>query len=378
VRRPRPLTMPSLVRDGASFVAGASAAIGVLCAANRSLGGDWLFFTPSLVAGRNLLSVPNPWAQHGLARFTVDHYLALPVAAALGALWACLFSRRHRSPSGDEADWRFAMATQAAVLAAFAIWAFFELSGTPVLSLTYYAVYLFPLSLSAIALQSKAVGLRFDTSSAATILIWTQGVVLLIHWLMLTPRRFLVFPGFEIHYLRIYTACAMICGAAAVVALRGTARPVLRWATFSLCMGVIYSTPILSFPSSDATGGRSRFQSIVTAHRFIGNQTSGKELRFWYGGNSPGTGLRRSISSTYLWGYRLLNEDWPQLKESEAAGLSGKRLVALLEHPNDVDTTVQALKSWGLSVDHTVVREIGAEDARVYVLMTNPVRGQVE
>jgi hypothetical protein len=79
-----------------------------------------------------------------------------------------------------------------------------------------------------------------------------------------------------------------------------------------------------------------------------------------------------------LWGWRLLSEDWPQLKESEVAGLSGKRLVALLEHPNDVETTVQALKSRGLSADHTVVREIGAEDARVYVLMTNPVRGQVE
>jgi hypothetical protein len=270
------------------------------------------------------------------------------------------------------------MATQAAVLAAFAIWVFFELRGTPVLSLTYYAVYLFPLSLSAIALQSKVVGLRFDTSSAATILVWTQGVVLLIHWLMLTPRRFLVFPGFEIHYLRIYTACALICGAAAVVALRGTAWPILRWAMFSLCMGVIYSTPIGPFPSSDATGGRSRFQSIVTAHRFIGNQTSGKQLRFWYGSNLPGTGLSRSISSTYLWGWRLLSEDWPQLKESEAAGLPGNRLVALLEHPNDVDVTVRALKSRGLAADHTVVREIGAEDARVYVLMTDPVRERVE
>ena len=376
VRRPRPLTMRSLARDGASFLAGASAAIAVLCAANRSLGGDWLFFTPSLIAGRNLLSVPNPWAQHGLVGFTVDHYLALPVAAALGALWACLFARRHRNPSGDQASWRFAMSTQASVLAAFAIWAFFELRGIPVLSLTYYAVYLFPLSLSAIALQSKVVGIRFDGSSAVKILVWTQGVVLVIHWLALTPRRFLVFPGSDVHFMRVYTAYSMICGAAAVLALRGTARPILRWTTFSLCVGVIYSTPHLTYPWPNVTGGRSRFESIVTAHRFIGSQTSGKELRFWYGGNSPGTGLRHSISSTYLWGYRLLSQDWPQLKESEAAALSGKRLVALLEHPNDVDTTVRALKSRGLSTDHTVIREIGAEDARVYILMTNPVHEQ--
>ena len=377
VRCRRPLTMASLARAGAAFVAGAFAAIGVLCAANRSLGGDWLFFMPSLVFGSNLLSGPNPWAQHGLLRFTVDHYLALPVAATLGALWACLSARRHQNDFEDPASWRFAMATQAAVLAAFAIWAFFELRGTPVLSLTYYAVYLFPLSLSAIALQSKIVGLRFDGSSAVKILVWTQGVLLVVHWLMLTPRRFMVLPAFEIHSLRIYTACVMTCGAAAVVALRGTARPILRWVTFSLCMGVVYSTPNSTYPASDVAGGRSRFESIVTAHRFIGSQSPGNDLRFWYSGSSPGAGLRIAIASTYLWGYRLLSDDWPHLKDSEAAGLSGKRLVALLEHANDVDTTVRALKSRGFSTDHTVVREFGAEESRVYVLMTNPVHEKV-
>jgi hypothetical protein len=370
VRQPRPLR--SIPRDAAAALAGAVAILAVLGAINRSAGGDWLFFAPSIQFSRYLLSGPNPWAKSGLLRFTTDFYLALPVAAALSAVWACVSG----FPVRNQPDRRFAFATASTVIVAFATWTFFELRGSPVLSTTYYVSYLIPMSLVAIAAQSAWVGLRLETRMALAVLSWGLVVLLAVHGVALSNYRALILPAAPADPVtrdRIATAAALIAGLAAAASLRGLRRPLVRWTVFATCIGLLYALiPIGTFPWPGIKSARSRFELIVDSHRFIDANSTGRDVTIWYGGDAPDLGAARfAIASTFLLGPRLVNERWPALSDEEALRLPGKRLALLLRTPADLDTTIASLSSHGLGTEHMVTQQVGPPDARVLIAVTD-------
>jgi hypothetical protein len=373
--RRRELRLTALAGDGAAALAGALAMLGVLCVINHRLGGDWLFFEPQIRFSRTLLSGPNQWAAKGYRRFLIKYELAVPLMAALGAAWACLRGGLRQSDEGQ----RFAIAMQAAMLMMFSIFVYFELSGSPVLSFTYYISYLMPFAIVALALQSTAAGGRLTTRQTLVVGASAQLLLIAVHVLTLSERRALYFPAYNpenaTRFLRVDTAavvCVLLIG---ILAVRGRARLVLRWTVFVVCMSAAYAlTPTAPFPRPGTTGARSRFASIVEAHRLVAADTAdGKLLRFWYNGYGGDAAFLRGVSSTYLWGFRLLSEEWPALKPEEAITLPGKRLVLLLSHRSDLDQTLTMLKTRGLGAEQISTHDVGAGDAYICVVTLTPI-----
>ena len=372
LRRDRHLI--ALGRDGRAALAGAMATIVGLGAINHRLGGDWLFFEPSVRMSRALVSAPNQWAIAGYRRFATEYELAIPVMAAIGAAWACFRGAFSRADSGQ----RFAVAMQFVTLAMIAIWMFFERSGIPVLTYIYYVSYLLPFALVALGLQATAAGCRLGAWQALVVLVVAQLLLAALH---ASPEfrstlLAIVAPAAGTDSLRAgVTASAMAITLAGIVALRGRTRPLLRWTVFVVCMSVVYFlTPVVTVPLPTTSGTRDRFASIVEAHRIIGGDTAnGQLLRFWYDGKGRPGSVRRGVSSSYLWRYRLLNELWPALKPEEAVALPGKRLVLLLGDHGELEPTLAVLKGRGLAAEQINAHDVGAGDSYIYVVTLTPI-----
>jgi hypothetical protein len=106
-------------------------------------------------------------------------------------------------------------------------------------------------------------------------------------------------------------------------------------------------------PGIDA---RAEFEETAGAHRFITRHVDSRPVRFWSSAATRSSPPFRSVSSTYLWGWVLINEELPVLTRSQAATLQpGTRLVLLLERQAEADAARAALREFGF--DYAVVAE---------------------
>ena len=355
----RPITQTAL-----AAVAGALAALTAFGAINWTVGGSWLFLSPSIRFARTLYGAPNPWKTAGY-HWGDATWLALPVS--VGALLSLAVP-----PRGDRS---FARAMHLALLTAIAAWMISDLAGNSALfQYPYYVSYLAPFAIFSLALQGEtrvrhlraAVTLElaaFVTLAAVHVAFLWRGGIFLYHmsvWFHTARTSVIV------------TSIVLTAGALAVTSLRVVRRPALRWALFVPAIAVAFAAP--HYQSSRPADGRAEFETTVSAHRFITKQVGAHTIRMW----SPPADFEsppfKSIACTYLWKWSLMNETLPKLTPEEAAKLpSDTRMVLLLHREADADDARAALRQYGL--DSTVVAHqvFGAGNRAVSVVIADLV-----
>ena len=350
---------------------GAIAAFAVFGAVNQQLGGRFLYLKASVDYAGNRLWLPSPWDVTGIAWLPDTPHLILPAVAALGAVLA-LAGRSHVVKS-------FSGTVQLTFLAAVMWWVIHSTLWTHSIHVSYYVSYLVPLGLLALAVHPDS------TLNIRPALRLRHAITLEVAILGLLIIHFLVFRegdavwggvastlGVQLSTPNgINALVAVAVGVFALASLRFIRPLWFRWPAFLLALLMAYS----SVPTNWAEHGPPRasddFALTVSAHRFIGQHLDhSRGLRFWYllGPGEPRP--YRNISSTYLWGWTLVNEAMPSLDAAQAATLvPDTQLVVLADTGAEVDAAREALRKSGFDYATRVAREFGAPDRSFWVVI---------
>jgi hypothetical protein len=314
----------------------ATAALGVV---NWWLTGQFLFFMPQVRIALGVGANPSQWKIPNYAWVSQAYWLLYP-ALALGVasvlLGGSVFLLRRNGPTKDLH--RLAALFAVLLVGVEVIFLTMELKGFWLLEEPYYASYLIPNSFVCIG-----IALAFLTSHVRA--KWHLAMIGMIVVGALAP--------FLLSSLRFGPFC-QICTEAPVrpwwpycigcVLLAASALLKKGWlvvpalAGFGISNVAAADHRIFSFPPS-ATD-RSRSLMVLDAVRALGPFTADGQLRFWYDVKEPLGYVFRGVASTHLWGYRLINEGFPDrtsnpLATGVPAGLCAGETVAILSSMSD-------------------------------------------
>jgi len=338
---------------------------------NHQLGGNWFFIKGSLNYASKNLWLPSQFDAKGYAWIEGAPALILPAVAAIGAV------------VGLVGRWRLVNSFSGAVqVTTFVGVVWFVIHSTlwsHSIHVSYYTSYMIPLALLALAVHPDSPLIIATTVSVRrAIMIELAILALLIAHLLvfrqgddvwrlvpLAPARFA--NGFGIN-----TYVADGIATLALVSLRFVAAEWFRWPAFLLALVVGYSSVPTNFPLPTATHAQEDFALTVSVHDFILEHLDpARRLRMWYTITAGEPRPYRNISSTFLWGYVLLNEAMPVLERSTLRNRPNDetRLVVMAATEKEIDAAVQALQKVLYRFEPVARREFGPPDARFHVVI---------
>lgn len=361
---------------------GAVGAFAVFGLVNVGLGGAWNFLAPQFREGQTLASARNPWQIAGYGWLLYATWLVLPMMAALGAALSIRHSIRTRAAP------TFAFALHGLFLAAAFTWLVIQIGMTPVLQISYYSSYLAPLAV--LSLSMHVVGREEMPSGSihglaiAGVVIFAAGLQLFLAdtrqvgaWLESAQRGLPYLARVETGH-RQAAAATFIAAAAAiatVVFVRAASRFQTRWIVLSAGLSLTFVAAPQFWQSATGAMPRVRYAITAAAHRYISGQVDGRRLRIWYDLPADTERPVKSIASTFLWGYVLVNEALPQLTPQQAETLTeGTRLVILAPDAADVALARAPLGRFGFEFRPVAERRFGDGGAAVAVVVGDLVR----
>lgn len=273
----------------------------VLGLVNYRLGGDFLFYTPSVRSAINLTKTANPWRRPFHAWWKEASWLVIPsviFVSSLIALWK-FTARQARS---------FEVALQLYYLSCASILVVCEIRGMPVLQTIYYASFLMPGFFLAMGGQIGSGINRLNTGLFLFVLCEATMTPLLVY-------RFL--PGSHLaswlnSNLLAASLSISILGIAVLCVRERPIKIIALCSCFCLLIGSVNAAAdgFLMINADEAHYGLEAIAQSVQAVRAI--EPNGN-LLFWYQADETMGNYYRAVASTYLWGYTLLNERFPSL-----------------------------------------------------------------
>jgi hypothetical protein len=353
--------------------AGAVATLAVFSHTNWQLGGRWLFLAPSFDYATTAMWQPSPWDVTGVSWLADAHFLLLQAVASLAAILA-LASRRRNLDS-------FAGIVQLIFLVAAGWWVIHSTLWTHSIHVSYYTSYLVPLGLIALALipDSPLVSLAsLRTRDAVTVELATLAALISAHLLVFrwgdlswsAASRALVaaFPDVQpINAISAFAVCAI-----ALVLIRFVRSRWLQWPAFVLTLWVVCGSLPTYFVTAAAPHVTADFATVVAAHRYLWEHLdNNRKLSMWYALASDEKRPLRSIASTYLWAWRLVNENLPMLSEKEVTDMLARdgQLVLLVPDPGDADVAKRALRKFDYDYTPREQKQFGPANASFWVVV---------
>jgi hypothetical protein len=111
----------------------------------------------------------------------------------------------------------------------------------------------------------------------------------------------------------------------------------------------------------------------AAAHEFIGDTVVDRPFKIWYRLDTTERPYK-NISSTYLWGWSLVNEEMPALKPAEAEMITpGLQLVLLVKDPAEAESARTALRRFEVDFVPKAQRQFGAGDVMLWVIIADTV-----
>jgi hypothetical protein len=348
-------TLMQMAKEFLPAICGAMLLTAGLAWTSQALGGPFLIFMPSLTVGQALTSRPNPWRLASYDLWRAAWWLVIPALAAIGALIKVIRERHdlRRRPIS------FATTIQIDLLLIVLLWCLLEWKPAAVLSVPFYSLQLVPWALLALFYQvfsrlHEPPGIwRFGSLGLPAVLLGWQCIVNPIRlWsyqsrdsLFQTLGRWLPPVAWFTNNIVVF---ALFLGmlVLVIVWMRDPRKiSTLRQHVVLAIMGLLYAnnTPLglqektAVLFSGSITDSRAQYRIICSAHLYLQTQRAQKTFRFWYNGQHPlGADVLRGVASTYLWGYRLLNETYPVVTAKEAAILDRNTRLVVMRGPQDV------------------------------------------
>jgi hypothetical protein len=330
--------------------AGITAILGTF---NMVANGRFFFFINSMGMAAKLVVNHNPYNDSTFRWLAQADWLVLPQVALVGAI-LCLW-RRHSILSVPNAA--FLLFWQRYLVLSMSMMVFWELIGQPVLQLSFYASYLIPASLLALASQMESTLRTLNRQQFLLLAGCALFLSLLPFWI---PVQSQLMSDLQRHPLLF----PILAGIAAAVMI---GRPIQHASTLGVLL-VCIGLAILTAASGTRTWGRrgqvddpafqeQAFLTIVDSVRMIQELDPKGNLFFWYDRDGKLGRLYRSVASTYGWSYRLQSESFPEVGPKVPP--LGRRVVILSEDArSDLGKAEQSLHKFGLQAQVVTQREI--------------------
>ena len=352
---------------------GAVATLAVIGQLNWQLGGRWLFLAASFDYASTHMFVPSPWDVTGTSWLTNAHFLILQAAASLAAVLA-LTSRQRSLDS-------FAGIIQVVFLTASVWWVIHSTLWTHSIHVTYYTSYLVPLGLIALVLipdspLTRLTSLRHRDRvkfELGTLAVLISAHLLVFRWGDLSwgaASRTIVaaFPGAQpINAISAFAICVV-----ALVSIRFVRSRWLQWPAFVLTLWIAYGSLPGYFLPATTPHVKEDFATVVSAHRYLWEHLdNNRTLSMWYALAPEEKRPLRSIASTYLWAWRLVNENLPMLNEKEATDMltPNGQLVLFVPDPGDADAVKEALRKFDYDYTPRDQKQFGPASASFWVVI---------
>jgi hypothetical protein len=355
---------------------GAAAMLGTLALVNAGLGGPWLFLGASFRMSRSMLIVPNIWRATSWSWMLQAAWLVLPVAALIGALATWVRPRWTGTP--------FATAIRVAVVVSFAIWLIWEARGLPMLFIPYYASYLFPFSLLALLVLGPPISAQAEARTVVLLEIGMVGLFVLAHWLVLSDVNAFWGRAWQLIPVtsspgRLTTGVTLVACLLSIATWRFVRTESRQRMVFAALLAISFFAVPAYWPSAHALSGSRQYELIASAHRFTRDTIGTNRPKFWYYANALTNRPFIAIASTYLWGYVVINEEFPRLTDAEARDLSGGApLVLLLPSAEEAERARRALDPYGLDFTVQNQKTFGTGDSSFVVVIANLVLKDTE
>jgi hypothetical protein len=316
---------------------------------NYRLGGDFLFYGPSVRTAIDLARTTNPWRRPFQLWWKQATWLVMPSLAfvsCLAFLWKFRFDRSRRSLA----------LLQLYFLSCVLIFVLVEIKGTPVLQYLYYASFLVPPLFLALGAQ---IGPRIERLSFGLFALVTCEAIA-------TPflaYRFLPTSRLDFwlnsNALSLFLALSFL-GIVLLSVKEHPAKSVLLCSLACAAVG-LGSAASGYFRVLDADASNYGLGAIVQSVQTVRSVEPSGNLLFWYRLNEPMGNFYRAIASTYLWGYSLVNERFPSLDQggdSYQIPANNKHMV-ILSNENDAFLKADsALHKLGLTAELVAERRI--------------------
>jgi len=242
-----------------------------------------------------------------------------------------------------------------------------QMVGKQSFQIQYYASYLLPTAF-------MAAGAQLSFSLSRLTRNWY--VVLITVMISLLAGSYLLFYQTPLHELTNsidniwYLTAVLVIGLLCLMA--ANRRQILNATLATLAMAVLALTPVTLL----ATNSRQiaycacdqrlqNFQAVIESDDIISSYDTTGNLYFWYNSSESLGGLYKSIASTRLWGYRLINDKFPALSPPDFPGQ--KNTGPLIKMPPGVEIVILSRDSNALSEANAALYELGLQASLVRV-----------
>jgi len=314
----RPQSWSILLKSALIAVSGVILATIILGIVNVLAGGSFLFFGPSiLIAGRMLIG-SNPWLIPGYTWLLHVPFMVFPFFIFITSLLFLIVSLR-RVKSGRFTTNSLLQVARDNIfslchLLNFVLMLILQLLGRPSFQIPYYATYLLPTAFLAagaqlalpLSLLSKS---QYKVTAAIIISLLTGSYFLYFH----TPVRSVIRCSDSIWY-----ASAVLVAGALCLSVAGRSKRTVSTLLIALALMFFTSTNITLMATNCAYCAceqrQQDFLAVIKGDDIIRTYDTAGNLLFWYSYTEPLGKLYTSIASTHLWGYRLINDKFPDVK----------------------------------------------------------------
>lgn len=288
---------------------------------------DFLFYLPSLNFALNTVGKPNPFWEDWSIWLPRAAWLLLPIFVFIGSTLLLWLNRARRLALSS-----LVVMLQCCFILFFSIQTILELKGAIFLQTYYYASYSIPFLFLAIGSQLSNVLERlrkFELGLALFLPIFISITFLLAYPAADSWPPY--YPTLAFSYCGLYLMglCSLL-----LIHTR-TTRKVAIVAGLVLILTLI--TPVLTTASLSQDLERKNQQeeeylATIDASKILQTIDPEVQLVFWY--DLDEANVYRAIASTYLWGYRLIGEEFPSLSSQYVTIEQAKRQLQL--HPKVV------------------------------------------
>lgn len=309
------------------------------------LGGPFLFMMPSIDFMIGVARHPNATRDPAGQWISVAGWIVVPITIAiLAVVMGVVLLWRSRGHVWTDSYLRIRLADLSMILVACAIYLALHLRNSPAYQFEYTVSYLIPFSFVAAgaligrsldALPQRAyLFLAVGCSAVATLV----GAELLRRaWIPILARPITVSVSIAV--------LAALCGSAIFVKSLN-----VRITVTTTAAALWFVHLGLTTASGQGSLARAQHLEVVQSSRDLTRFLGARHLFFWYGEVDPGY-INLALTSTFLWGYRVVGTHMPSTAIVNFKVLSPEaRLVLLGKTREDVDRGYEALTRAGLGL----------------------------
>jgi len=321
------------------FSAGAISLTCLLAIINWSLGGQFLFFLPSIQFTTTYVRQPNPWRVSSYTWLLSAASLVLPAVVLVSSV-AFLLARgliKGEREDGAIPLFQFCFILTVIILSGW------ELAGLPVLQSPHYASYLIPTMFLAIGSQVARATQNLGSGQFCLLL----GAIVCIIFL---PFSLSLNTPLAAYVSRWGFLLPILLGLAGLLSLSSRCRHLNVPGMLLLCAACATFNMGLGTRAwqKEPALGKDAFLAVVESEETIKIVDPNAAVLFWYDFDTRPLGnLYRSVSSEYLWAYRLFSEHFPMPDESRRKPAPGMKIVILSTDEQALERADRSLKKMG-------------------------------